>query len=112
MLFKDSGFLFGNKWGNPDGWFKSFLPYGSNSFLNIPVNRIKINPVTHKRLITIIDLNIFQFRQHFSKTVKVLLDIFVANIRSITIPGTPACRYRFDLSLRMVFGDLECQLIK
>src|SRR5262249_9719459 len=73
MLLEDSRTLLGHKRSDPDSWFKTSLANLLQDCYNIAAKRpAGFQPVAHRRLIAIVNLDIFQLRQLLRNDIQVL----------------------------------------
>src|SRR5215472_9010174 len=113
VLLKDLRILFCDKRCNPDGRFESPSPNLLVHFDHISAERLAgLQPVSHRGLITVIDLHIFQLRQLLRNDVQVLQDLRTRYPGTKAIPRTPAGRHRPEDSLGMILGDAISELPK
>src|SRR5262249_55867184 len=77
VLLKDLRILFCDKGCNPNGGFESPSPYLFQDFDDISTERLaSLQPVSHRGLVAVIDLHIFQLRKFLRNDVQVLQDLF------------------------------------
>src|SRR5262245_5590866 len=93
MLLEQMRFFFGDERGNPN---RRFEPARANLFehrLNITAEcSAGFEPVTHRRLIAVVDLDVLQAGRVLCDEIKVILYLLCRDTRTEAVPGTPAGR--------------------
>src|SRR5262245_16435927 len=93
MLLEDMRVLLGNKRRNPDRRLESTRTNFFEHSLHVSTEgRSGFEPVAHERLITIIDLNVFETRRVFRDEVEIVEHLLRRDARTKAVPGAPARR--------------------
>src|SRR5262245_58479595 len=93
MLLEDLRFLLSDKRRNPDRRLESTSADLFEHSLDVSTEgRAGVEPVTHGRLITIVDLNVFETWHIFRDEVEIVEHLLRRDARAEAIPGAPARR--------------------
>src|SRR5215468_1886232 len=106
MLLEDVRFLLGDKRCNPD---RRLEPTRADLFehsLHVSAEgRSGFEPVAHGRLITIVDLNVFETRHFLRDEVEIVEHLLRRDARTEAIPGAPAGRRSLPAQGRMILNE-------
>src|SRR5262249_40533959 len=93
MLLKQSGRLLGNERRNPDGWFEaSAANLIEDRSHTAAEGRAGIEPITHRALVPVVDLDVLESRNATRDRVEVVENLLRGDGRPEAVPGTPARR--------------------
>src|SRR5262245_50533933 len=113
MLFEDMRFLFSNERSHPDRWLKpAFADLLEHPPYIATKRRARFEPIAHRWLIAIINLNVFQTGRIPGNHVEVLEHLRGSDPRAKAVPGAPTGGRILKTERRVVLGEAPRQLFK